>query len=84
MRFTAGAFAWRKVEGMLGDRCISRKSKTNVFTSWVTPAYMTALEPMTLTEKQQEKVQVCENNLVRRIDGVKREDKRIDELEVEF
>ena len=70
---------------MLGDRCISRKPKTNVFISCVTPAYMNALEPMTLTEKQQEKVHVCENNLVRRIDGVKRADKRrIDELEVEF
>ena len=49
MRITAGANAWRKVEG-----------------------YMIALETMALTETQQEKVQVCENNLVRIIVGNKR------------
>ena len=39
---------------------------------------------MSLTEKQDEKVQVCETNLVRRIVGVKRADKRrTDELRVE-
>ena len=31
---------------------------------------------MAVTEKQQEKLQVCENNWVRRIAGVKRIDKR--------
>jgi len=49
LRITAGANAWRKVEG-----------------------YMIALETMALTETQQEKVQVCENNLVRIIVGNKR------------
>ena len=40
-------------------------------------------DAMVLTEKQ-EKVQVCETNLVRRIVGVKRADKRrTDELRVE-
>ena len=39
---------------------------------------------MALTEKQQVKVQVCENNWIRRIVGVKRADKRkMDELRVE-
>ena len=39
---------------------------------------------MALTEAQWEKVQVCETNLVRRIVGVKRADKRrTDELRVE-
>ena len=40
---------------------------------------------MALTEKQQEKVQVCVNKLVRRIVGAKRVDKRtVDELRVEI
>ena len=39
---------------------------------------------MALTEEHEEKVQVCETNLVRRIVGVKRADKRrTDELKVE-
>ena len=39
---------------------------------------------MALTEKQQEKVHVCENNWMRRIVGVKRVGKRrLDELRVE-
>ena len=35
-----------------------------------------SIETMALTEKQQEKVQVCETNVVRRIVGVKRDGKR--------
>ena len=50
----------------------------------VTPAYMNALETLTLTEKQQEKVPVCEGNLVNRILCVKRADtRRTDELRME-
>ena len=32
-----------------------------MLSSCITPTYMNALEPMALTEKQQEKFQVCEN-----------------------
>ena len=59
MRITAGA-NWT-VEGVMGDRRISYKRKGNVLSSCVTSVYMNALETMALTEKQQEKVQVCEN-----------------------
>ena len=45
---------------------------------------MNALQTTALTEKQHEKVQVAENNLVRIIIGVKRTDKRkMGELRVE-
>ena len=60
MRITAGANVWRKVEGVMGDRRTSCKRKGNVLSSCVTPAHMNALETLALTEKQQEKVQVCE------------------------
>ena len=60
MRITGGANAWRKAEGVMGDSRISRKRKGDVLSSFVTPAYINTLETMTLTEKQQEKVQVCE------------------------
>ena len=66
MRITAGLITWRKVEGVMGDRRISGKSKGNVLRSCVTPAYKNALETKALTEKQQ-KIQVTKNNLVRRI-----------------
>ena len=69
MRVTAGANAWRKVERVMGDRRISRKLKGNVLNSYVTQAYMNGLKTMALTEKQQEKVRVYENNLLRRILG---------------
>ena len=45
---------------MMGDRRVSRKRKGNVLSSCVTPAYMNARETMALTEKQQDKVQICE------------------------
>ena len=56
MRITAGANAWRKVEGVMGDIDASYKRKGNVLSSCVTTEYMNALPTMALTEKQQEKV----------------------------
>ena len=70
MRNRAGANAWRKVEGVMGDIRISRKLKRTVLSSCVTPLDTTAL-----TEKQQ-KIQVHENNLVGRIMEFKKADKR--------
>ena len=72
VRNTAGANAWRKVEGVMGDRRTSRTRKGNVLSPCVTPAYISAFETVALTEKPQEKVQVCQNNPVRIIVGVKR------------
>ena len=60
MVITARANAWRKVEGMMGDRRNSRKRKGNVLSSYVTPAYTNAIGTIAPTGKQQEKVQVCE------------------------
>ena len=60
MRITAGANAWRKVEGVMGDGRISHKRKGNMLSMCVTPAYMNALDTRAVTEKQQEEVQVCE------------------------
>ena len=55
-----------------------------VLTSCDSPAYMHGLGTMALSKKQQGKVQVCENNWIRRIVGVKKADKRrTDELRVE-
>ena len=65
-----------KVERMMGDKRISRKRKGNVLSPCVIPAYMNGLETMALTEKQQEKIQVCEKLPGKIIVGVKTADKR--------
>ena len=75
-RIQAWASAWRKVERVMGDRHIYRKQKGKVFSVCITPAYLYDLETLAMTEKEQEKLQVCENNWMRRIAGVKRIDKR--------
>ena len=49
-----------KVEGVIRDRRISCKHRSNVLSSCVTPAYSNALEAMGVTEKPQEKVKVYE------------------------
>ena len=54
-RVQAGASAWGKVEGVMGDRHISRKLKGKVLNSCITPAYLDGLEIMAMTEKQQER-----------------------------
>ena len=60
MRLAVMANTWRTHEGMMGDRRISRKRKGNVLSSCVAPVYMNALQTMTLTGKQRDKVQVRE------------------------
>ena len=50
--------AWKKMEGVIGDRHIPRKLKGKVFGSCATPPYLHpvyGLETMAMTEKQQEK-----------------------------
>ena len=49
----AGASAWRKVEGVMGDGHISRKQKGNVLSSCITSACLYGQENMVMTEKQQ-------------------------------
>ena len=74
-RTQAGANAWRKVEGVMLDRKMSKKLKGKVLRTCVTPACLYGLETVALTEQQQ-KLQVCENNWVRRITRTKRVDRR--------
>ena len=60
------------MKGVMGDRNISRKLKGKVLSSCITPAYLYGLQTVVIIEK----LQVCENNWVRRIAGVKRIDRR--------
>ena len=66
----AGVNARRKVEGVIFVRKMFKKLR-----ACVTPACLYGLETVALT-KQQEKLQVCENNWVRRITRTKRVDRR--------
>ena len=59
------------------DRNISRKLKGNVLDSCEVPASTYGLEALALSELHQHKLQVCENNWIRRrIAGVKRVERR--------
>ena len=74
MSISAGANAWRKVKGVMGDRRVSCNLKGNVLSSCVTPEYKNALETMVLKEEQQGRSRFAKNNLARIIVGVKRAD----------
>ena len=63
-RIQAGANAWRNVEGVMVDRKISRKLKGKVLDSCVVPAGTYGLETLALSELNQHKLQVCENNWI--------------------
>ena len=55
--------------------------KRKVLGACVTPAMLYGLDTLPVSEKHQHRLQVCENNWVRRIAGVKRVDRRrMDEL----
>ena len=75
-RVQSGALAWSKVEGVMSDRHISKKLKGKVLGTCVIPACIYGLETMALFGAQQQRLQVCENNWMRRIAGVKRVDRR--------
>ena len=58
------------------DRKVSRKLKGKVLDSCVVPASTYGLETLALSELHQHKLQVCENNWIRRIAGVRRVERR--------
>ena len=77
-RVQAGANAWRSVAGggVMADRRISNRLKGKVMSTCVTPACLYGTETLALTELQQQRLQVCENNWVRKIARVTRADRR--------
>ena len=72
----ARANAWRAVEGVMADRRISKRLNGKVVSTCVTPACMYGTETLAMTERQQQRLQVCGNNLVRKIARVTRADRR--------
>ena len=58
----ARANAWRAVEGVMADWQISKRLKGKVMSTCVTPACLYATETLALTELQEQRLQVCENN----------------------
>ena len=75
-RIQAGANAWRAVEGVMVDRRISKRLQGKVMSTCVTPACLYGTGTLALTELQQQRLQVCENNWVRKIARVTRADRR--------
>ena len=73
-RVQAGANAWRAVERVMADRRMSKRLKGKVVSTCVPPAYLYGTETLALTEPQQQRLQVCENNWVRKIARVTRAD----------
>ena len=75
-RVQAGANAWRAAEGVMADRRISKRLKGKVMSTCVTPACLYGTETLALTELQQQRLQVCESNWIRKIARVTRADRR--------
>ena len=75
-RLQAGANAWRAVEGLTTDRRISKRLKGKVMSTCVIRAGLYGTETLALTELQQQRLQVCENNWVRKIARVTRAHRR--------
>ena len=75
-RVQAGANAWRAVEGVMAHQRISKRLKGKVMSTCVTPACLCGTETLALTELQQHRLQVCENNWVRKIASLTRADRR--------
>ena len=75
-RVQAGAAAWRKMEGIMWDRKLTKQLKGKVLEACMVPTCIYDLETLTLKEIQEEKIQLAENNWIRRIFRVTQEDRR--------
>ena len=75
-RVQTGAAAWRRVEGIMWDRKLKKQLKGKVLGTCVVPTCIYGLGTLALTERQEEKIQIVENNWVRRICKVTQEDRR--------
>ena len=60
----------------MADRRVSKRLKGKVMSTCVTPACLYGTETLALTELQQQRLQVCKKNWVRKISRVKRADRR--------
>ena len=60
----------------MADQRISKRLKSKVISTCVTPARLYGTETLALTELQQQRLQVCENNWVRKIARITRADRR--------
>ena len=63
-------------QGVMADRLISKRLKGKVMSTCVTPACLNGTETLALTEVQQQRLQMCENNWVRKIARVEGADRR--------
>ena len=60
----------------MADRWISKRIQSKVSSTCVTLAYLYGMETLARTELQQQRLQVCENNWIRKIARVTRADRR--------
>ena len=68
----------------MADQRISKRLKGKVMSMCVTPACLYGTETLALTELQQQRLQVCENNWVRKKNGgLKGRDRSPEELDRE-
>ena len=61
--------------GGTADQWISKRLKGKVMSTFVTPACLHGTETLAVTELQQQRLQMCENNRVRKIARVTRADR---------
>ena len=74
-RVQALAAAWKRVEGIMWDRKLKKQLKGKVSETCVVPACIYGLGTLALTEGREEKMQIAENNWIRRICKVAQEDR---------
>ena len=75
-RTQAGANACRAVEAVMVDRRISKRLKGKDMSTCVTPKCLYGTDTLAMTELLQQRLQVCEDNWVRKIARVTRADRR--------
>ena len=71
--------AWKGVTGVLSDRKITKELKSEVYKRVIRPSMTYGSECLTTKKSDSDKLAVTEMNILRRIDGVTRQDRKRNE-----
>ena len=73
-RLRSGNACYHSVQNLLSSRLLSRNLKIKIYTRTILPVVLYGCETWSLTRREERKLRVCENMVLRRIFGTRRDE----------
>jgi hypothetical protein len=72
-RLNSGNACYHSVQNLLSSRLLSKNVKVRIYRTIISPVVLYGCETLSLTEREEHILKVCENRMLRRIFGPKRD-----------